>query len=172
MVFLEVFKVNGTTYGWIFAGLSIGFIGSSQLNNLLLKKFKSEQIIVAAVIVQTIATLIFVVATLNGWLGIGGTICMIFIVLCCVGITNPNASALSLAPFAQNAGTAAALLGAIQLGLGAVASFGISFFDSHSALPMAGTMAFSASMALIILLIGRRFIKNKVEASSTVVVGH
>ena len=172
LVFLEVFKVSGTTYGWIFAGLSIGFIGSSQVNNILLKKFKSEQIVVVAVIVQTITTLIFVVATLNGWFGIGGTICMIFIVLCCVGITNPNASALSLAPFAQNAGTAAALLGAIQLGLGAVASFGISFFDSHSALPMAGTMAVSASIALIILLIGRRFIKNKVEASSDIVVGH
>jgi DHA1 family bicyclomycin/chloramphenicol resistance-like MFS transporter len=172
LVFLEVFKVSGTTYGWIFAGLSIGFIGSSQVNNLLLKKYKSEQIILVSVIVQTITGLVFVIGTLNGWFGIGGTICMIFIVLCCVGTTNPNASALSLAPFAQNAGTAAALLGAIQLGLGAVASFGISFFDSHSALPMAGTMAFSASIALIILMIGRRFITNKVEAAAQVVVGH
>jgi DHA1 family bicyclomycin/chloramphenicol resistance-like MFS transporter len=33
------------TYGWIFAMLSIGFIGSSQLNNLILKKFSSPQIL-------------------------------------------------------------------------------------------------------------------------------
>ena len=172
MVFLEVFKVSGTTYGWIFAGLSIGFVGSSQVNNLLLKKFKSEQIVVVAVVVQTITTLLFVAGTISGLLGLPGTIFMTFIVLSCVGITNPNASALSLAPFAQNAGTAAALLGAIQLGLGAVASFAISFFDTHSTLPMAGTMAISASIALIILLIGRRFIVNKVQASSTIVVAH
>ncbi len=173
MVFLEVFKVSQTTYGWIFAGLSIGFIGSSQLNNLLLKRFKSQQIVVVAVVIQTITTLIFVVAALNGWFGLGGTICTIFIVLSCVGIANPNASALSMAPFAQNAGTAAALLGAIQLGLGATASFAISFFDSQSTLPMAGTMAISSSIALIILLIGRRLIVHKVEASSAqAIVAH
>jgi DHA1 family bicyclomycin/chloramphenicol resistance-like MFS transporter len=45
LVFMEVFKVSDKTYGWIFAGLSVGFIGSSQLNNLLLKKYTSQQIV-------------------------------------------------------------------------------------------------------------------------------
>ena len=173
IVFLEVFKVGSKTYGWIFAMLSIGFIGSSQVNNLLLKKYKSEQIIWVALSIQVITSLIFLIGSVYNWFGLPGTICMIFIMLCCVGITNPNASALSLAPFAKNAGTASSLLGALQLGLGALATLGIGLFNSHSAVPMTGIMAASALIALTVLLLGRKGIGKSVETSgTTVIAGH
>jgi DHA1 family bicyclomycin/chloramphenicol resistance-like MFS transporter len=165
IVFMEVFKVSAKTYGWIFATLSVGFIGSSQVNNLLLKKFKSEQIIRISLSIQVITALVFLIGSIYGWFGLGGTIGMIFILLCCVGITSPNASALSLAPFEKNAGTASALLGALQLGLGALATFGVSVFNSQSAVPMAGIMESTAIIGLLILLIGALRIKNKVDVS-------
>lgn len=171
MVFMEIFKVSAKTYGWIFAGLSIGFIGSSQVNNLLLKKYKSEQIARVALTVQVISSLIFLAGSFNGLFGIGGTIVMVFIMLCCVGITNPNASALSLAPFAENAGTASSLLGALQLGLGSAATVAVSYFNIPTTLPMATIMASSACLALFILILGQRLIKNKVEASGGAAVG-
>jgi DHA1 family bicyclomycin/chloramphenicol resistance-like MFS transporter len=171
IVFMEVFKVSAKTYGWIFATLSVGFIGSSQVNNLLLKKFKSEQIIRISLSIQVITALVFLIGSIYGWFGLGGTIGMIFILLCCVGITSPNASALSLAPFEKNAGTASALLGALQLGLGALATFGVSVFNSQSAIPMAGIMESTAIIGLLILLIGATRIKNKVEVSSSASAG-
>ena len=172
MVFMELFKVEAKTYGWIFAGLSIGFIGASQLNNVLLKKFTSEQIAKAALTIQVISSVIFFAGSSYGVFGLAGTIAMIFIMLCCVGTTNPNASALSLAPFAENAGTAASLLGALQLGLGSFGTMLISYFNIPTTLPMAGIMAASASIALLVLLVGSRFIKNKVNATGAVVAGH
>jgi DHA1 family bicyclomycin/chloramphenicol resistance-like MFS transporter len=165
IVFMEVFKVSAKTYGWIFAGLSVGFIGSSQVNNLLLKKFKSEQIIRVSMTVQVITALLFLIGSIYGWYGLGSTIALIFVLLCCVGITSPNASALSLAPFEKNAGTASALLGALQLGLGALATFGVSVFDSRSAVPMAGIMESTAVVGLLVLLFGASRIKNKVDVS-------
>ncbi|MDB5003085.1 MAG: Bcr/CflA family drug resistance efflux transporter [Mucilaginibacter sp.] len=171
IVFMEVFKVSAKTYGWIFATLSVGFIGSSQVNNLLLKKFKSEQIIRVSLSIQVITALVFLIGSIYGWFGLGGTIGMIFVLLCCVGITSPNASALSLAPFEKNAGTASALLGALQLGLGALATFGVSVFNSQSAIPMAGIMESTAVIGLLILLIGASRIKNKVDVSSTASAG-
>jgi len=172
-VFMEFFHVSGKLYGWIFAGLSIGFVGSSQLNNVLIKYYKSEQIVIVALTGQVIAAVIFVIGALNGWFGLYGTIAMIFLVLCGVGLTNPNASALSLAPFSKNAGTAASLMGAMQLGIGALSSFAISLFSSYSAMPMALIMAVSASIALMVLLIGRRNITEKVEADPSIAVaGH
>ena len=36
IVFIEVFKVGEKGFGWIFAGLSVGFIGSSQVNSILM----------------------------------------------------------------------------------------------------------------------------------------
>jgi DHA1 family bicyclomycin/chloramphenicol resistance-like MFS transporter len=172
MVFMEIFKVGAKAYGWIFAGLSIGFIGASQLNNVLLKKFTSEQIARTALTVQVISSVIFFTGSVYGLFGLAGTIAMIFIMLCCVGTTNPNASALSLAPFAENVGTAASLLGALQLGLGSFGTMLVSYFHSPTTLPIAGIMATSASIALLVLLIGSRFIKHKVKATGAVAVGH
>jgi DHA1 family bicyclomycin/chloramphenicol resistance-like MFS transporter len=171
IVFMEVFKVSAKVYGWIFATLSIGFIGSSQVNNLLLKKYKSEQIIWISMGVQVITTLLFFIGSLYNWYGLYSTIGLIFVMLCCVGITSPNTSALSLAPFEKNAGTASALLGALQLGLGALATLGIGVFNSHSSIPMSVIMGATAIIGLLILLIGSKQIVNKVEVSSAAGAG-
>jgi DHA1 family bicyclomycin/chloramphenicol resistance-like MFS transporter len=166
IVFLEVYKISKTGFGWIFAGLSVGFIGSSQVNSILIKKYKSEQLVNASLIWLVFISAVFLIGAMNGWFGLGGTIAMIFGVLCGVGISYPNTAALSLAPFTKNAGAASALMGAFQMGIGALASFGITLITSHSTLPMAGVMAASAVVALLTLLIGKRFIKDKVEASA------
>lgn len=171
LVFMDVFDLSKKEYGWVFAGLSVGFIGSNQVNSLLIKRYKSEQVIRVALTAQVVIGIVFLVGALNNWYGLAGTIAMIFLVLCCIGLTNPNTAALSMAPFAKNAGVASALLGTMQLGLGAAASFGISVFSGHSATPMAAIMAISSVIALCVLFIGKRNIVNKVEADSSVAVG-
>lgn len=174
LVFMDVFHVNGKIYGWIFAFLSVGLIGSSQFNGLLLKKYRSEHIVRIAIFAQCFVALIFLVGTMNNWFGLYATIAMLFLFLSCLGIANPNASALSLAPFAKNAGSAAALMGALQLGMGALASVGVSLFDTKSALPMVAIIAGMSFLALLILLIGKKNIVNQVEttAGETAVAFH
>ncbi len=163
LVFMDIFKVNGKVYGWIFAFLSVGFIGSSQFNGLLLKKYRSEQLVFAALIAQSLVGLIFLFGTINGWFELYGTIAMLFLFLCCLGIANPNASALSLAPFSKNAGSASALMGALQLGMGALASVGVSLFNTQSALPMVAIIAGTTVLALLVLVLGRSRITGQVE---------
>ena len=173
LVFMDVFDLGKKEYGWIFAGLSVGFIGSNQVNTILIRHFKSEQVVRVALTAQVIIAAVFLIGAINGWFGLAGTIAMIFFVLCCVGLINPNTAALSMAPFAKNAGVASALLGTMQLGLGAAASFCISIFSSRSAAPMAAIMAVSSVVALLVLLIGRRNIVHEVEADPSVAVtGH
>ncbi|MDB5135251.1 MAG: multidrug effflux transporter [Mucilaginibacter sp.] len=171
LVFMDVFHLTKKEYGWVFAGLSVGFIGSNQLNSLLIKRFKSEQVVRAALTAQVIIGIVFWIGSVNGWYSLTGTIFMIFMVLCCVGLTNPNTSALSMAPFSKNAGVASALLGTMQLSMGALASFVVSVFSSKSAMPMAAIMALSSAIGLCILLIGRRNIVEKVEADTSVTMG-
>lgn len=164
-VFMDVFGLSSKVYGWIFALLSLGFIGSSQVNGLLSKKYSSQNIVIAAIFSMLIISLVFLIGSINGWLGIKGTILMIFGVLCCVGITSPNTSALSLAPFSKNAGTAAALMGALQMAAGAFASVMVSFFKSRSAIPMAGIIFVAALLAFIILIVGKRMIPIETKKS-------
>lgn len=166
LVFMDIFKVSGQVYGWIFAGLSVGLIGASQLNGFLLRHYRSEQLVFAALCSQVTITLIFLVLTSIGWLGLTGTLALLFAFLACLGISNPNNGALSLAPFTKNTGSASALMGATQMGLGALASFCVSIFNNHTAIPMVSIMASTSLLALLILLVGRNRIRNKAIKST------
>lgn len=163
-VFMEVFHLSDKAYGWIFAALSVGFIGASQVNTLLLKRFRSEQILPVALTVMTVASIIFALGAWQGWLGLGGTIAILAVLLSSLGFVNPNTAALSLAPFARNAGTASSLMGALQMGAGALASVCVSLFKENTALPMAACMAGAAFLSLLVLLIGR----SRITAAKTV----
>ena len=48
ILFMDIFEVDGKTYGWIFAFMSLSLIIGSQLNSVFLNRFKSEQMIFAA----------------------------------------------------------------------------------------------------------------------------
>jgi DHA1 family bicyclomycin/chloramphenicol resistance-like MFS transporter len=160
-VFMEIYKVNERQYGWIFALIAMGLIGASQLNSVLLKNYTSEQIIKAALTCQTIIGAVMVLISLFGWGDLFITIFFIFIFLCCQGFVFPNASALSLASFGHNAGSASALLGGIQMGIGAGTSALVSFLQNNSALPMTGVMACCAVSALSIFSLGRKIIVTR-----------
>jgi MFS transporter, DHA1 family, multidrug resistance protein len=166
VLFMEVFHTNEKEYGWIFAFLSVGLIGASQLNTLLLRRYRSEQIIYVALIGQVLIALTFLVVALGGWLTLPITLAFLFIFLCCIGFTNPNASALSLAPFTRNGGSASALMGALQMGMGTLISVILSGFDVPSAIPMVMAMAGTSTIALLVLLTGRRMITKPIDVQS------
>jgi DHA1 family bicyclomycin/chloramphenicol resistance-like MFS transporter len=174
IIFMDIYHVDAKTYGWIFAFMSVSFIGSSQLNSVLLKKFSSEQMIFGALITQSVIAIVFLVLAVNNLLGLYETITMLFLFLGCLGISNPNTAGLTMAPFAKNAGSASALMGAIQLGLGALASFAVGVFVKDSVAPMVIIMTSTTIIAFIVLNIGKRFIKEKVEVTKDddVLAGH
>ncbi|AWG23653.1 Bcr/CflA family drug resistance efflux transporter [Flavobacterium faecale] len=161
ILFMDIFAVDAKLYGWIFAFMSCSFIGASQLNSLLLRKFTSEQMIFGALLTQSVIIITFLIAAINNLLGLCGTIALLFMYLGCLGISNPNTAGLTLAPFTKNTGSASALMGAIQLGLGAIASFAVGIFVINSMVPMTIIMATTTITALIILQIGKRTIKVK-----------
>jgi MFS transporter, DHA1 family, multidrug resistance protein len=155
LLFMGYFHLGKRTYGWVFAFLAVAFIGLSQLNGVLLRRYKSEQIVRVALAGQAIVAVLFVVGTLSGWYGLGLTIVALFVFLACLGFVNPNASALSLAPFSKNAGTAASLLGFFQLGVGTLASVAVSVFSNGTPASLVVVMAATSVIAMAILVAGQ-----------------
>jgi DHA1 family bicyclomycin/chloramphenicol resistance-like MFS transporter len=160
-VFLEIYKVSEKQYGWIFALVAGGLILSSQLNSLLLRRYKSEQIIPVALFCQGLTGLALVIGSVFGWMSLTGIIILILVFLSCQGFTFPNSSALSMAPFTNNAGSASALMGAIQMGTGALTSLIVSVLSNGTAIPMTGVMATCSILSLTILMIGGKYIRYK-----------
>jgi DHA1 family bicyclomycin/chloramphenicol resistance-like MFS transporter len=156
VIFMGIFHVGKQTYGWIFAFLAVAFIGLSQFNGLLLKRYTSQQVIRVTLTGQVVVGLVFWGFAMAGWLSLGVTIAFLFLFLGFLGFTNPNAAAIAMAPFSKNAGTASSLLGCLQLGIGALASAAVSAAADGTVRPVAGVIAVSSVLALGVLFLGRK----------------
>ncbi len=154
-IFMDSFHVRKEVYGGIFALLSVGFIGGSQLNHLLSRKYTSRKIFTMTLMAQVTIAVFFLIGVANNWYGLEMTISFLFFLLLCAGLGYPNAAALAMAPFSKNAGTASALLGFIQIGIGALMSAGAGLLLLKGALPTAICIAFSSAAALLILITGK-----------------
>jgi len=160
-VFINLYRFSEQQYGWIFAFLAFAMIGATQLNHLLLKKFRSEQIIKATLIYQTVIGVFLTVGVYYGWYGKYALIGLMFIFLTGQGLTGPNASALSLAPFTRQAGIASALMGSWRLGAGGIISAMVSFLHNNTAIPMVSMMAACAVTSLLLLYTGNATVKYR-----------
>ena len=156
IIFMEVFHVSAQGFGAIFAGLAVGFIGSNQINVFLLRKFSSEQIYRATLLVECPVALLLLAGTACGWFGLDATLVLLFISLSSLGLAFPNAAALALVPFDHNIGSASAMLGFLQIGVSGLASASVGVFDSHTMLPVALILAATSWIGFVILLIGKR----------------
>jgi len=160
IIFMKVFGVSTHTYGGIFAGLSVGFIGGNQLNILLAKKYKGAMIFQVAMLVQAVVAVIFLIGVLQNWYGLEATIALFFVWLSCLGLIYPNAAAQALAPFSKNAGSASALLGFMQISVGALSSSAVGLLNAQTMLPIIGTLTVATLIGTSIFFLGKGSIKT------------
>ncbi|GHA77985.1 multidrug effflux MFS transporter [Pontibacter akesuensis] len=160
-VFMNIYQVSEQTYGWIFAFLAFAMIGSTQLNHVILNRFTSEQVINFTLVYQVLVGVLLVVGTYYDWFGMYTLIILLFVFLTGQGLLNPNATALSLAPFTKNTGSAAALLGSFRMAMGGLMSAAVSVLHTGTTLPMVSVMAGCAVVGMILLLLGKRTIRHR-----------
>jgi DHA1 family bicyclomycin/chloramphenicol resistance-like MFS transporter len=140
-VLQEQYGLSEQMFGIVFAVNSVAVIGASQVNVWLLDRWTPAQILVTSVGVAVIGSVVLLAVTLADVGGVMGMLVPLFVVLGGVGFAGPNAPALALSLHGESAGTAAALLGAVQFGLGAVTA------------PVVGALG-NDSLAMSIVIIG------------------
>ena len=156
VIYLDLFQVSPQTYGGLFALIAIGFLGSNQLNVVLLRKYNPSQLFYFGLLCQVIINVLFLFGALNNWYGIVATTVLFFFSLSCIGLTYPNASALALAPFTKNFGSASALLGFLQIGISGLISSGVGLLNSKGIVPVTAMLVTISVIAFLILLAGRK----------------
>jgi DHA1 family bicyclomycin/chloramphenicol resistance-like MFS transporter len=150
-IFMQQYGLTQKQYGLLFAFLASGLIIASQVNTVLLKRFRSEDIIRTAFFAQVLVMIIFLSLIVLHINTLASTIGLLFLFLTAAGLVMPNATALAMKPFDHNAGSASALLGFIQMGLGSAATIVIGFLNIQSVLPMVLCMMGGSLAALFIL---------------------
>lgn len=162
-VFINYYGFSAQEYGWIFAFIAFFIIGSSQLNHLLLKRFRSSQIIKATLCYQAVLGAMLITGVWFNWLSRYELVAVVALFLSGHGLTNPNANALSLAPFSKHTGSAASLTGSFRMGMGGLVSALVSVFHNGTALPMIAVMVVCIFLALLILLAGTPALESMEE---------
>ncbi|MFI6779853.1 multidrug effflux MFS transporter [Micromonospora sp. NPDC050276] len=151
-VLQQEYGLDEQQFGVAFGAGAVGLIGATQFNVRLLRRYTPQQILVSALIAGTAAGLLLVMFAATGFGGLGTLLASLWLVLAAAGLALPNAPALAMSRHSEAAGTAAALLGAVQFGIGALSAPLAGLFGTGS-VPMAIVIAGGMAAALIVMLL-------------------
>ena len=121
-VYQEEFGLDEQQFGLLFGAGAFWLIAATQLNPVLLRRWSPAQLLVAGTFAGAVSGGALVLLAATGTGGMWAVAVCLWAVLFACGLALPNAPALALSRHGEAAGTAAALLGAIQFGIGAVVS--------------------------------------------------
>ncbi|MGV0745506.1 multidrug effflux MFS transporter [Mycolicibacterium sp. XJ870] len=138
-------------FALVFAAGAIALIGSTQLNVVLLRRFTPQTITLTALTAAAVAGFGFIGLTIAQVGGLFGFLVPVFAILAAMGLVIPNAPALALSRHPDAAGTAAALLGAAQFGIGAAVAPLVGALG-NGALALAAVMTVGMLVALVALV--------------------
>ena len=151
-VFQQQFGLDQQQFGLVFGSGAIWLIAATQLNPLLLRRFEPRQLLLGAVVAGVASALLLLALAVSGVGGLLGVLVPMWMVLFAVGFALPNAPAVALSRHGAFAGTAAALLGAGQFGMGAVISPVVGLLG-NDAVAMATVIAGGLVVALFVLVV-------------------
>lgn len=156
-VLQEGFGVSERSFALLFGLNAAAFVVGSQVNPLLLRRFPLLDVLTGGVLLTVAAALALTGLAVGGVGGIVGVMVPLSVVLFAAGITMPNTPALALQEHGREAGSAAAVLGFLQFGIGAGLAPVVGAFGTTSAVPMGGVMvAASVAAATLLFLVVRR----------------
>ena len=156
-VLQDVYGLSERTFAIVFGLNACGIVCFTQLNPVLLKRFQPQQILGAATALGASAAAVLVLVSLIDIGGLALLLPPLGLIIASCGLAMPNVPALALSRHGEAAGTAAALLGCIQFGVGAAVSPLTGALANGTAVPMAAIMlTVTGTAALIVHTVVRR----------------
>ncbi|MDG6896241.1 hypothetical protein [Volucribacter amazonae] len=156
-VYIDYFAIAPQHYGFLFALNIIGITSLNLINRRLVNRFALSRLLLVASFIATLAAFV-------GWLWIAvnpqqilAIILPIFVVFSTNGIIAAcaNAAALDSVP-ATIAGSAAALLGALQYGSGIISSLLLAHFSNGSPQVMMSIILIFVALATVMAALSGR----------------
>jgi DHA1 family bicyclomycin/chloramphenicol resistance-like MFS transporter len=140
-VFEDGFGLNPSQFALIFGLCAVSLVGCSQLNARLLPRFGLHRMLTAVAWVSFTGTIVLVVLAFSGVHVLWAIVAPLVLVIGCQGFNNANATAGALTRHAGHAGSASALMGTFQFGLGASSGVLVGFLTDGTPRGMAAMMA-------------------------------
>ena len=146
------YGLDQQAFALVFGAGAVALIGATQFNVVLLRRFSPQTIVVWALAAASTAGVAFIGVSLAHVGGLTGFVVPVWAILAAMGLVIPNAPAVALSRHPDAAGTAAALLGAAQFGLGAAIAAVVGVLGNDE-VALALTMTAGMVIALLALLL-------------------
>lgn len=146
-----VYGLDERQFGLVFGANALTLTVFSQINPILVRRFGPTNVLTGAIVFNVVASGLLVVTGATGFGGLVGILIPLAMVLGAAGLALPNTPALALTRHGEAAGTAAAMLGFVQFGVGAVVAPLVGLLGSDSAVPMGAVMLAVTLLALALM---------------------
>lgn len=151
-VYISYYHVDPQHYGWLFALNIVGVMAMSVLNRRLVQRHPLEQLLKYATMLAALAAVALALLVKLECGGIVAIIITIFLLFSMNGIIAATSTAAALDAVPNIAGSASALIGALQYGSGIISSLLLAAFSDGTPWTMAWIIALftllSATLAL------------------------
>jgi DHA1 family bicyclomycin/chloramphenicol resistance-like MFS transporter len=160
-VLIDVLGVPTQWFGYCFATGVTGYMSGTLVCRHLLKSISGEQALRIGTACSFSAGLYFLVATLLGWWHWAVVVLAMFLAMASHGINFPVSQAGSIAPFPNQAGTAAGLMGAVMMALAFVSGTIVGVTHNGTLYPLAIISAVLGTLNFLsVRLIGKRTVAS------------
>lgn len=147
----ELYGQSPQTFSLLFGLNALGLVIATQLGGLLVMRFGPRRILRVGLMSGAVGGGVLVAAALSG-AGLWAIAAGFFLVVASYGAIAPNATALALADHAHHAGSASAVMGALQFLVASLVAPLVGLGDPGSAVPAALVIAGCAWVALAVSL--------------------
>jgi DHA1 family bicyclomycin/chloramphenicol resistance-like MFS transporter len=144
------YGLDQQAFALVFGAGAVALIGATQFNVVLLRRFAPQTIVLWALVAAALAGVVFVGLSYEHIGGLPGFVVPVWAILAAMGLVIPNAPAVALSRHPDAAGTAAALLGAAQFGLGAAVAPLVGVLGNNE-IALALVMTAGTVIALLLL---------------------
>jgi DHA1 family bicyclomycin/chloramphenicol resistance-like MFS transporter len=149
-VMIDHYGLTPTQYSLAFSLNAFAFIGASQFTGPLGERFGLVALVKVAIVGATAAVLALLAYYLLGGDSLAVLIGMYFVASAFMGLVIPTTAVLALDNHGANAGTASALLGTLQMLVGALMMGAIGLISNGKPLTMVAGMAGGPVVALLL----------------------
>lgn len=147
-VYEEYYGVAPQNSGYLFAVNMIFLLVGNLINTRMLRRYSPEQILIGAVLCSAIFGLNLALAAHFEWGGLWAIAANICLLLACMGMIAPNATAVILNYFPALAGTASSVINISRFALGGFGGVTASLLHNGTPMPMALTICGANFLAL------------------------
>ena len=158
IAFERILHFSPTQFGILFGVNAFFYIACSQINAHLVHRVGVERLLLFGIGLLAAGSIVLLLLVLTGVAGRGQPAAFVSLpiiaILSSMGFITPNATMFALANHARHAGSASALLGTLQFGLGSISGIAMGLMPGGSLVPMASIIV--CGMVGIVLATARR----------------